>query len=529
VLDFLETFEAPAVSDWHRIGLSDSGGWFNVESGHHFAEESVARELADVALVWSRLNGSTLAGTELVAHLNDRPAASPAHTLEGRPVVTILDWAAFHQRHLCQAMVATSRHFSNLGATRAQKALVPTYDAQFSRLTLYPIVLRSVATTPADYERAMAEARSLVAAKPQMVTVAAWNLLAERPGYLQRAGAFPFVASWFVPAVPTGTAFDLHARALLPGCPRPPTRAQAMAWAAAAPFDHWTVWSAEWLAVAGKPSVAVVARAFGPLAEYDYVAILKMVEYLDMKMSEQLALAEKICTIRPGRCDVLANLLLSDARDAQAVVAYERWIANSRDRVGVSSGVTWLVRHYEASGDRARAETLARMVADTGSAGGLETLGHLLDARGHYADAQQIFQRIADRYENTVPLGTFFVRQGLRTADRALELKGWDNLRAVFPNGMERLELHALDPTPLDGMGFLSVGRRASATGLRATDIVVGVDTWRVRNNRQYIALMRMSHDPALTMTVWRDGRYQQLRLRVPERWLAAVLRDYVG
>jgi hypothetical protein len=225
---------------------------------------------------------------------------------------------------------------------------------------------------------------------------------------------------------------------------------------------------------------------------------------------------------------VLANLLLSDGREAQAVVAYERWIGSSRDRVGVSNGVTWLVRHYEASGDRARAEAVARMAADTGSGGGLETLGHLLDARGQYADARQIFQQIADRYDDTVPLGSFFVRQGLRTADRALELEGWDNLRAVFPSGMERLQMHALDSTPVDGMGFQSAGRRAVAAGLRATDIVVGVDAWRVRNNRQYTVLMRLSHDPALTLTVWRDGRYQQLRMRVPERWLGAALRDHV-
>ena len=145
--------------------------------------------------------------------------------------------------------------------------------------------------------------------------MAAWNLLAARPGYVQRPAAFPFVASWFNPAVPTGTAFDLHARALLPGCPRPPSRAQARLWADAAPFDHWTVWSAEWLAVEGKPSIDAIRRAFGPLVEDDYVALLKMLDYLAMKPGERIAIAEKLCDITASRCDAVADLLLGDARD----------------------------------------------------------------------------------------------------------------------------------------------------------------------------------------------------------------------
>ena len=169
------------------------------------------------------------------------------------------------------------------------------------------------------------------------------------------------------------------------------------------------------------------------------------------------------------------------------------------------------------------------MAAEVGSGGGLETLGNLLDARGRFVEAQQLYERIADRYRNTDALGTFFVRQGLRAGDKTLELKGWDNLRETFPNGIERVAMHALDVRPVDGMAFHTFSRRASATGLRATDIVVGVDEWRVRTHGQYRVLARLSHDDAIVLTVWRDGRYQQLRMRVPERWLGVQLRDHQG
>ena len=531
LLDFFDTFDLADVTDWQRIALSDAGSPFNVESGHRFTDGNVERELSEAGQVWSRLHARESTAFVLGA-LNDRPASSPVQSRDGKSVITVLDWgtwAAFHQRQLCHALTGTSRHYWNLGAKDSQKRMTASFQARFSSLTLYPVVLRWIATTSADYERSVADARKLVETSPQLVTVAAWNFLVDRPDYVQRAAAFPFVASWFPPAVPANTAFDLHARALLPGCPRPPSRAQARLWADAAPFDHWTVWSAEWLAVTGKPSVAAITRAFGPLVDYDYVALLKLLDYLEMKSNDQVTVAEKICRITPNRCDVLAQLLLREAREAEAVVAYERWIRASRDRVRVSTGLTWLVRRYEATGNRDRAEELARMAADVGSAGGFETLGNLLDARGEYSEAERAYREIADRYGDTTQLGTFFVRQGLRTRNRALELKGWDNLRAAFPTGMEPLALHALDVTPLDGMGFQTFGQRATAIGLRPTDVVVGVDGWRVRSHRQYAVLARLSHSDSITLTVWRDRRYQQLSTRMPERWLGVVLRDHHG
>ena len=173
--------------------------------------------------------------------------------------------------------------------------------------------------------------------------------------------------------------------------------------------------------------------------------------------------------------------MVREAREPDAEAVYERLIAGARDRVAVSTGLTWLVRHYHATGRSARAEQIARMAAETGSYGGFETLAHLFDAQGRNDDAEQLYRHIAERYGSTGPLGMFLVRKAQRTRDTALELQGWEQLREEFPNGMERLAMHALDVTPADGVLFLNFGRRAGAVGLRQTDIVVGIDEWRVR------------------------------------------------
>jgi S1-C subfamily serine protease len=77
------------------------------------------------------------------------------------------------------------------------------------------------------------------------------------------------------------------------------------------------------------------------------------------------------------------------------------------------------------------------------------------------------------------------------------------------------------------GVTFHTFGDRAAAAGLRRTDVIVAVDGWRVRNVSQYLAASRFVHDEKMTFLVWRDGRYQDLSARVPERSMGTRLKDY--
>jgi hypothetical protein len=38
---------------------------------------------------------------------------------------------------------------------------------------------------------------------------------------------------------------------------------------------------------------------------------------------------------------------------------------------------------------------------------------------------------------------------------------------------------------------------------------------------------MRLRDDEDVTLTVWQDNKYRQLRVRMPERWLGVSLQDY--
>lgn len=75
-------------------------------------------------------------------------------------------------------------------------------------------------------------------------------------------------------------------------------------------------------------------------------------------------------------------------------------------------------------------------------------------------------------------------------------------------------------------MQFTTFGRRAERAGLRATDVLVGIDGSRVRSDRQLAVVIRLALGDEMTFTVWRDGRYVTLPATLPQRWLGVTTAD---
>jgi hypothetical protein len=528
-LDYVDTLPPDERTDWHRIAFRHA---ISVEAGNRYTTHDLDLELAEAAAVRMRLRGDSLVREDLIAALNDAPATTAFVEIDGQRVVAVLDWgtwAAFAQRHVCHDLLAHNYQLNNLGRGNSQDELIREFDQSFGQLALYPIVVRWIAKSGGHYDRAMAMARPLAIATPERLTAAAWNILLERPAFAVRDVAFPLDIPWFTPAVPAGTAFDIASRALRPGCPRPATRQQAARWAADRPYDHWTQWGAAYLALdEGAPTPAVVRRAFGPLLDYDEGAVRKIIDYTVKTEAERITAAATLCDIAPSQCDVFAELLLRENRNADAAVAFERWIDGTRDAVRVSNGLTWITRYHLAHGSPGRAEALARQGADTGSAGGMAALAELLERQGRHAEAEALYRTIAERYTHrTEPLAAFLIRQAKRRGDAAGQLAGETMLRPVFADGLQEVALHALPVQPTDGVIPATFGARAAATGLRHDDIVVGVDDWRVHTVAQYSVVASLSHEDSMLVTVWRKGHYRRLRLLVPQRWFGIQWADY--
>jgi hypothetical protein len=527
-LDYVERQDLDARVDWQRLMLNGS---FSVEVGHWFADAGLRSEFDEMTRVWPAYHQTKEpARADLLARLNDVPAASPVVPREGKAAIEVIDWgrwAAFLQRHLCGYLSAEFTHLGNLGLSDEQQVLTTNRAPQFGHLRLFPIVRRRLALTQTDYESAMKGMNALATAHPETIPPAAWEASVKLPEGL-KVVSFPGMFAWFKPGVPTGTAMDLHVRTMTPYWGEDATAAQLAKWVALAPYDGWAIWIKLWHDTNGKPRLEDGLRAYGPSLDYRGGSLSRIFDYTVGDPQAFVPVARRICELDADGCQKFAWQLVNVDDSEGAVAAFERYAANARDRVGVSNQMYWLVDYYQDKGHTARARHLARMAADTGSQRGMETLAHLMERTGELEQAEEIFRSIAQRYTTGQNiLGAFCIRLARRTGDKADMEQGKSLLAKALPRGLESwTDADAAQP-PTDGARVTFVFPRARRIGLRKDDIVVAIDGLRVRDAWARPVITNLRLEPDMALVVWRDGRYQELALEVPQRWFGATFETY--
>jgi hypothetical protein len=526
---FLDAYDRIATVDgsWEqqRVTLLVVG---DVESGHRFAETNVQQQLEEARHLWTRFHHGDPRDEELFAALND--PEPPIGAAPGGRSIQAIDWglwAGFLQRHLCISITRWMHHsVDTLGLKdRAQEAAT-AMNAPVRSLRLYPVTAVLMAHDASDYARALASAHALALTHPEVIPAHAWWLLHAKPKFTNVSDRFPR-DDFFRPHVPTGTAFDVRFRALQTPCERPVPIEAARYWSRIAPYDTWAVWYTLWPDNQPKPTMSQARAVLAALLDYDVDAVRWVYDNVPGTSADLILLARTMCTIDENHCDRVFDQLVRDGQEAEAAAAYEHYIAKARSRVEVSKKVDWLVAYYEEHGLSPRATTLARDAADTYSFMGLATYARLLDRRGDHASAEQLLLAAQERYDNATYLAAHYLLESRRTHDTALESKAIALVPKVFPVGLEKVALSELSNPPTDGIVFDDYGRRAEHTGLRQTDVIVGVDGMRVRSDAQYWYVIRSSFDPRVRFIAWRDGAYRELTATVPQRLFGATFRSY--
>jgi tetratricopeptide (TPR) repeat protein len=225
-----------------------------------------------------------------------------------------------------------------------------------------------------------------------------------------------------------------------------------------------------------------------------------------------------LCDLDVDVCDLLGNDLMAAGQEDEASDTLDRYVFEARDKVNVSHNVTWLVRYHDDAGRSEQALDIAQRAANIGSAAGMQTLAFLYDRLGDDRQAERLYERIRSSYDDPVELGTFYIRRGRRTQNADDQAKGSSLLKAPFPRGIEAVTLQSFIESPHDGVRFFDLGERAAGIGLHASDVLVAVDGVRVRTAWQYGIAAKFSHDPLMAVILWREGKYQELKLTVPQR-----------
>lgn len=513
------TDQDPRPASWTRPLLT---GGFTVETGG-LAANALAGELAEATLLAETFSG--------VAP-KDQPGVLRAIATANAPAdgaaFRVLDWpllAAAAERHVVARIRSVYEHESNLARPGVLRALPAALEKQLGGLPLLPLALAFMDEDSALQRRALASAVALLRAQPERVTPSIWTWLA-RDGARQLRAAWPSPDVWFTPWQPDGTVMAVGDRALRTNASPPASVPELRRLHALAPSESWVSWLLAWDGSMQAPPLATARDVAGAVLEYDAVAIQRMFRIRSATPAESIALATSLCELDGDRCALLASELLRDGRDVEAADEYRRLATSSRSRVSVSNQMLWPVRYLLDEGNVVLAEQLAKDAADVGSGTGMATHAEFLERRGELAGAEQIFERIRARYDVSAwLLGAYHLRQWKRSGDTFARDRGMALVADRFPSGLEPAPTEGAAPN--DGVQFTTFGRRAERAGLRATDVLVGVDGYRVRSDRQLAVVIRLALGAELTFTVWRDGRYVTFPATLPQRWLGVATADY--
>lgn len=528
-LTLLDGLQTGDLAEWGRITAMSR---VDVEGGQRFVPDALTRELTEAADAWHRFHVADPSPAQLVADLNAPLAPGPFAGRIG-PRIAVIDWslwAAFHQRNICAWLVVGADHFSNLGLPDDEKAWNAHADEKFPALRLYPLVLRFRARNRQQYDAAVAQSRPLMMQSPELITDAAWRRLVNGRPFDAPIADLPAEKAWFVPAMPVGTTYELNARAWGLDGQWTLRREDVAALRAMSPYSAELVWESlcqKYGEPVPRAPAAIVLKEYAAISGYDASAMHSIMTILDQHPEDYLPVAEQLCGIEAGQCERLGDYLLDLGRDAEAATAFDHMVTGARDRVGVSNSVSWLVRYDHDTGRKDRALEIAKMAADTRSAGGLTTLGDELDRLGRFDEAEETYKAIEARYGDSDPLLSFYLRQA-RRAGRPLESKRTLPLIAAAfgEKSLMTTDGMSTDP-PVDGVKISSTGLSARRAGMQLDDVIVGFDGLRVHNCRQYQIVKRIREADQIRLLVWRGGRYLLIPATVPRRAWQLSVQDY--
>jgi tetratricopeptide (TPR) repeat protein len=263
--------------------------------------------------------------------------------------------------------------------------------------------------------------------------------------------------------------------------------------------------------------------------DYDLLAIDAALKPLTKTADwpERTALLQKACAISPRDCADLGLALRWLRRDEEAAAAYERGFADpSIDSLSIAADAGWMVNYYYRNKQTDEALALADRAASNGSWNGKTLRGRLLERLGRLDEAELDIASVATRYESYEQLLGFYYRRVEVDRNAAYEPRWQRWLAEVFPDGLQP-ESSAMTTTPKSGVFVYKDSEVSREAGIRAGDIIVGLEGWRVDTFEQYRAINAMKDDdPGVQLTLWR-GALIKIDTQMPGRLFGTDIRTH--
>lgn len=510
------------VPDWGRHSLRGSPR--SVTEGNRFIPSQLGSEMVEIAEV---LGPPDDAAGSLARLLSTEPVPGGVATTQTGQTLRILDrglWSAFFERRLGE-FAGTAVHFQRKVLALPEQAVHTTQamDQLLRGLPLYVFARRRVSVKQSDDDALRPQAELVFGRHPERITTGNWWSGREKPGYGQGIVGLPPSSAWFTPAPPPGTGYvgvmQRHEVLLAK------SRQELEKIWEIAPYD--VSLARELVNRSGKPAPVAAILRYRKDLDYDREALEALAKAKQDDPAAYTAVYEKLCAIDPEAWVDLAVYLRERGDTAATLRAHEKMVALTRDQVAVSQEVGWLVNYYYDNGRAQQAFRLAREAAQVYSYDGLRTYAELCEKDKRYDAAEEHFRRIAERYEDRVPLLYYYRRQEGRLGKKLVAQRLEGLIREVMPQGLEKVKLSDFQGPPRDGAVMKSSSEKLTAAGLDKGAVVVAVDGNRVRTFEAYLLAIELAQNPRHQFIAWRGGRYVEVAADLPDGRFGVQMNTY--
>jgi tetratricopeptide (TPR) repeat protein len=511
----LATVGEQVSADFARLAQN---AFVGVEDGGMFISPALELELAEARDVYQRLHGRPLPDA-LPEALNHRAS----YVIDSKPVVLSWGaWAEFFQRHIAMNIGMVDSHYRYmLGRSSQADEIQQELDRRLGKLTMFAIGTqrrtKGTAATEADL-KFLPDVVQLATRAPELLTARSWAWFELGSQYESIPISMPRAVQWFTPPS-AKVPYEAGLRTSVRGDAR-----SIDALLNAAPTDvALLVSSAE--GAAEDPNVTRARELLAKRDAFDLRAIDVFLKREDDDAARAV-LQKKGCELASRDCLALATTLARLGDDDQAAATFERAFADPMiDMVALSGDAGWLIDYYRRRLRIDEAVALAERAASVGSAPGLAARGLLRERLGDFDAAETDLGDIAGRYNTREYLLGFYYRRVEVAHDERYRAK-WDKWRTeTFPNGLQP-EPTSMTETPKTGVFIYEDSPRSRKAGIRAGDIVVGLEGWKVDTQEQYRAINAFFDRPLVKLTLWR-GALVKVEAQSPNRLFGTQLRTH--
>ena len=495
---------SPLSIHWKRILAS---GRMSVQIGHMLQAHQTSAEIADfIRDRKAYKNSSDENFPSFVEELNLLPTR--CFTGDSNLPLNVLSWddvANFHSRHIANAIgdeyLFNARMY---GVPELAEQTKTNAKKVFGKLHLMPIIQSRFNMEGDEKYAFLSSLQGLMVNHPELMTSHNWKTLTTLAAQVAPQVVLVQPELWFDPAMPMGTVF--YFREDLSNCKK--NLAELTEMKRLMPYlpplcIQWTEKK-----YGPHPTAEQYREGFGPLADFD-VNSMRMILYAEVGNPEKfLEIGAKIAKEDPSMySDLGAYCVLHDLPE-KAAEYFELALEKDTDAVRVSNISDWLVRYKFDHGQKDKAEELANSAAEVYSARGLLTLAELYERQGKLKEAEDILKKVEDRYEKTVVLLPFYLRNSDK--DKRYAQEAGVLTKKFFPDGMKKVTLASFSVAPTTGMKVTGEDWLADKSPLKDGVVIVALNGYACSSKAQFDVARDLSTKPSVWVIYWNGKEYKE-------------------